>query len=402
MLLLGRIGDRIGNYKVYLGGFLIFTAGSLFCGLIGSLTLLLIGRAIQALGAAMLFATGLGIIATTFPITQRGQALGVNVIAVGLGSMCGPSIGGFILSHFSWHYIFYINIPVGLLGLILGLKYLRSPIPTEKSTLQALDGWGALLLAILISSFILALAGGFAGSAWFLLIAAVVLPYFILHERRHEAPLWDFALLQNKRFAFGNIIAFSSYFAHMFVFFLMPFYMTDILQLSTATMGLVIMGAPALMAITSPISGTLSDKIGALRLMPYALLIILAAQITFSLLQPDSSLWHVAAGLMLLGGGMGFLNSPNNSEIMTAAGTKYAGYAGSFVSTTRNLAFCLGTAAAAGAFTILRTFFERSQEATAAYISAFHWIIIAAGCITCINLIICLWLKRFQNEDISR
>ncbi|MCL1828792.1 MAG: MFS transporter [Oscillospiraceae bacterium] len=398
MLLFGRIGDRIGSHRVYLCGFAVFSAGSLFCGLSGSLALLLTGRAVQAFGAAMIFATGMGLVAGAFPVSQRGQALGYNTVAVGLGSMCGPSIGGFILSRFSWHYIFFINIPVGVIGFLLGLKFLRLPVPVNTKNLPRPDGKGALLFAVIIISLISAISGSFTGSVWLLLPAAALIFVFFRRERRHPSPLLDFDLLKNKRFAIGSLIAFFSYFTHFGVYFLMPFFMTEILRLSTAAAALALMVSPVCMAVTSPIFGTVSDRTGALRVMPYAFLVILAAQIIFGFLKPGSSPFLAACGLALLGSGLGMLNAPNNSEIMTAAGPDYAGYAGGFISTTRYLANCFGTAAAAGAFTGFRNLLERSREATDAFAGAFHRIIIAAALIVCANLIVCLWL-RFSEKD---
>ena len=112
MLFFGRLGDKIGSPTIFNYGFLIFTVGSLFCGVSNSFALLILSRVVQAVGASMLMATGLGIVATSFPIEQRGQALGLTVVAVGLGNMGGPSLGGVILSYLNWHYIFLKNVQV--------------------------------------------------------------------------------------------------------------------------------------------------------------------------------------------------------------------------------------------------------------------------------------------------
>ena len=397
MLLFGRIGDRIGSYKLYISGFLVFAAASLLCGMSGSFAMLLAARVIQAFGASMISATGVGILVTTFPPTQRGKVIGIQAIAIGVGYMCGPSIGGFILDSLGWHYIFLLNIPLAIIGFLVGLKYLRSPVPDDKSKLPRLDGMGALLLAVIISSLIIVVSGGFAGSIWFLLVLVPVLPYFVWHERRHSSPLWDLDLLRNKRFTLGNIVVFLVFATHFSVLFHMPIYMTNILGLPASTIGLIMLGSPALMAAVSPFSGYLSDKIGALRMMPAAILIILAAQISLAFLQSDSSLWHVLIGMLLLGVGMGAMTTPADSGIMTSAGPKNAGYASGFLNTIRNLSISIGTAASAGAFTFLRNNFERSQEATVAYMNAFRIVFFAIGAITCLNFIICLLLSRFKN-----
>ncbi|MDR1617021.1 MAG: MFS transporter [Syntrophomonadaceae bacterium] len=398
MLLFGRIGDLIGSHKIYNGGFLIFTLGSLFCGLSGDFNLLLAARVVQGVGAAMLMATGIGIVATTFPLEQRGQAIGITVIAVGLGNMGGPTLGGFILTHFTWPMIFYINVPFGIIFFILGLRYLRSPVPENRNAIPPLDRIGALLLAILISALLLCLSGSFKGSGWFVLLFIAILPLFVWYEKRNPAPLFNFELMRNRRFTVGNLVAFLSYFAQTLIFFLMPFYMEEVLLLPTSTVGVMMMISPLLMAIAAPLSGTMSDKIGALRLMPIALALQLAAVVFFLNLRADSSLTHLAVGFILLGSSIGMLNSPNNSEIMTAAGFKYSGYASGFVATVRNLAFCFGTAASAGGFTALFDKFAYTREFIDAYVEALHLTVIAAAIIVLVSLFFCIWLKRAQDK----
>ena len=397
MLLFGRVGDRIGSSKLYNSGLVVYILASFMCGISGSFPILLTARVIQAIGASMTTATGVGILVTTFPATQRGKAIGIQAIAIGAGFMCGPSIGGLILDNLGWSYVFYLNIPLALIGLIGGLKYLRSPGPIDKSKLPRLDGVGALLLAVLICSLIIVLSGDISGSIWFLIPIVVALPCFILHERRHTSPLWDLNLLRNKRFALGNIVIFLIFTAHFSVLFHMPIYMNRMLNMPATTVGLLMLSSPAMMLVASPISGFITDKFGTLRVMPFAIVAVLAAQICFAFLQSDSSFWHVLIGMVLLGIGMGTLTPPADTEVMSSAGPENSGYAGGFLNTSRNLAICVGTAASAGAFTLLRNGFERSQEATVAYMSAFRIVFIAICAITCIGLFVCLRLARFRH-----
>ncbi|MDR1603421.1 MAG: MFS transporter [Gracilibacteraceae bacterium] len=392
MLLLGRIGDRVGGHKIYLGGLIVFSAGSICCGFSATLTTLILSRVLQAVGAAMLMATGMGIIINVFPLSQRGMALGINVLVVALGNMCGPSLGGLILTHYDWPLIFFVNVPFGLLSLLLGLRCLRSSVPPEQNP-PPLDIRGALLLGVIISALILFFTGGFAGSRAFIILFLLTLPVFALAEKKHAAPLWDFALMANRRFSLGNLVAFFSYCANMSAAFLFPFFLVDVWHLPVSAVGGLVMIGAICMAITAPLAGIVSDRIGALRLMPAALAILLAGLLVLFFLGPEPAPLHFALGLGLMSCGMGTLNTPNNSEIMTAAGRKYAGYAGGFVATNRNLAFCIGTAASAGAFTILRRYFALTLPETEAYLSALRCIIAGASLLALISLGICLYLK---------
>ena len=396
MLFFGRLGDRIGSHKIYNSGFLFFTLGSLCCGFSSSFVLLILSRILQAVGAAMLMATGMGIVANSFPIEQRGQALGISVVAVGLGNMGGPGLGGIILHYLTWHYIFFINIPVGLLAFVFGLRYLRSPILTENKL--PLDWLGSLLLALVISVLILVLSQSVPGSTWFILAFIVLLPLFWRYEKSHPAPLWDFNLLGNKRFSLLNLLSFISYFAQMSVFFLMPFYLEQIRLLPSSTVGLLIMVSPMFMAIFSPFSGMVSDKIGSLRMIPVAFIVILTAFLSLSLINAETSTIQIAISFGLMGSGMGMLNTPVNSEILTSAGSKHSGYASGFVATTRNLAFCLGTATAAGGFTTLLNYFSQTREYGVAYMDALRLIAISAAVLAFVGLGIGIWLKNLRTS----
>ncbi|MDR0309072.1 MAG: MFS transporter, partial [Coriobacteriales bacterium] len=226
MLLLGSIGDRIGSHKIYNSGLIVFTLGSLFCGLVGSLSasmglssglglgLLLVGRVIQGIGAAMTMATGMALVTTIFPPEQRGMALGFSVLVVGLGNVGGPAIGGMVLAFSTWPMIFYLNIPLAMVALVLGLAKLRSPMPPQKNA-PRLDIMGAFILLITLAALITGIDGQFPYARWFLAPAIILIPVLILAERRHPSPLLNFQLLGNRRFSFGNLVTFFSYSSNM-------------------------------------------------------------------------------------------------------------------------------------------------------------------------------------------
>jgi EmrB/QacA subfamily drug resistance transporter len=394
MLFFGRLGDKVGGYKVFNCGFLIFTLGSLFCGVSSSLYLLLISRVIQAVGASMLMATGMGIVATSFPLKQRGLAFGLTVVAVGLGNMGGPGIGGVILHYLSWHYIFLVNVPLGVLSSLFGLLFLRSPLPNDRRSALPLDWVGSLLIAIFISLLILVISQSVSDSVWFILALPVLVPLLWFIEKRHKAPILDFALLHNRRFSLANALAFLAYFSFTTVFFLMPFYLEQVRLIPAAIMGLLIMASPLLMALVSPLSGRLSDKLGTRRIVPVGFLLLLIAFVLMSLLGAESTMMFIALSLGLLGAGIGMLNSPLNSEILTSAGPENSGYASGFLATTRNLAYCLGAACAAGIFALLFGVFSQSLGYVDAYLDTFRCIALAAAVLSLLGCLVSFRLKR--------
>ncbi|MDR2716063.1 MAG: MFS transporter, partial [Coriobacteriaceae bacterium] len=342
MLLAGRVGDRIGSHRIYIAGAWVFVTGSLLCGLSGGFGFLLGARAVQALGGALMMATSMGLVVTLFPQEQRGRALGVTVLMVGIGNLLGPSLGGLVLSFASWHLLFFLNVPFMCITAVLALLFLRSPLSAQKDA-PALDKLGALLLAAIITTLILGISRSFAGSLWFLCALLVLVPLFVFVERRQEQPLLEMGLVRNRRFALGNLIAFLTYAANMMVAFQLPFFLKALWDMPVADAGLILMVSALAMGLMGPVAGFLSDRMGAMRIMPVALGLIIAAYVVALFITEAPAIPHFVAYLALVGSGMGLLNTPNNSEIMAAAGRRLASYASGFVGTNRTLAFCMGT-----------------------------------------------------------
>jgi MFS family permease len=267
---------------------------------------------------------------------------------------------------------------------------------------EKLDIPGAVLLAVCVTSLILCLSGGFEGSRWFGLLFVVFLPIFLVVEKRQQSPLWDFDLMRNKRFSLGNLVTFLSYSANMLVGFLFPFFIEAVWGFPVGVTGLFLMISPICMAVSAPFAGMLSDRVGALKIMPISLLLFICGLVLI-LFWGEQPVYPLFIGALILTGlGMGILNTPNNSEIMTAAGQKYAGYAGGFVATNRNLAFCLGTAASAGLFTVFQRYFETTSSFSAAYVTAFHVITVIGIVIAVLSLGVCLWLRRLGIRKARR
>ncbi|MDR2493474.1 MAG: MFS transporter [Coriobacteriales bacterium] len=400
-LLAGRIGDRIGSNRVYITGLVVFTLGSLACSLAGTLVLLLIGRSVQAIGAAMVLATGMGLVSSVFPPQQRGMGIGLMVLMVGLGNTIGPPLGGFILANGSWPLIFFINVPMGVVSVALAIAWLRFTGRPQRDK-EPLDLLGSVLLAALIAALIVSMNGRFAGSIWFLAVVVLLLPLFIIVERRHTAPLLDFVLLRNRRFSIGNLITLFSYSAMMAVSFQLPFFLQDIWHLSVDVAGFLMMVMALSMGITAPLAGILSDRVGALRVMPPALVLSVVAQALALFFVPEPSLPLFIVYMALIGCGMGILNTPNNSEVMAAAGREKSGYASGFVAANRNLAFCLGTAVSAGLFSLMSgagTLVGAAAPDVGQLLSAFKGIALLALVLTTASALLSIYLLLRERHS---
>lgn len=346
ILIFGRLGDMIGKTKVFKFGVVLFTIGSLLCGLTSSLTLLVTARGIQAVGASATMATNQGIITHVFPANERGRALGVLGTFVALGSMAGPPIGGIIVSAVSWEYIFLINIPIGIIVFILTLKI----FPKEHTTSdEKLDIKGALLFIVATVSLFGALGQGqVKGYDNAFIISAFVISFitfvlFIIVEHKISMPILQLSIFKNSLFSISIICAFISFIAISASNIILPFYFQDTLKFSPAASGILMMVSPIVLSVVAPFSGYMSDKIGSEILTLFGLSFTSIGLFFLSSLNERSSVLLIVAYIVIMTLGNGMFQSPNNSLVMSTVSKDKLGIAGSVNALIRNLGFVLGT-----------------------------------------------------------
>ncbi|KRL07899.1 MFS transporter [Schleiferilactobacillus perolens] len=344
LIFFGRLADQIGRIPVFQTGTVIFVLGSLTCGLSSSLPMLLAARLFQALGSSMVMATNFGIITQTFPINEHGRALGVNSTVVQIGNVAGPGIGGVILAVANWHWIFWINVPIGIIAFLFGHRI----FPHESVTWSKVqvDWSGYLTFAAAVISFFVAIywgqAVGFStpGVIALFIFAAVLVAAFIWIEKRVATPLLQLGIFRSRGFTLGIISAMLVYMVGYFNNVVMPFYLQETLALSSATAGLILMAVPLLNMVSAPTGGIISDHIGAEKVSFYALFIFFVPLIIFVMVQPGWSIAVLIFGLAMFGVANGAFQ--NNPMIMDNAGPEYQGIAGSLAALGRNLGMAMG------------------------------------------------------------
>ena len=355
LLLFGKISDIKGKVRIFKIGSYIFTISSFLSGLNLGLSVLLVSRALQALGAAMTMSTNNGIITEVFPLNERGRALGMIGSFVALGTIAGPGIGGLILTHLSWGFIFWINVPVGIVAIIIG-QYI---LPVEKissSTSKSVDWWGALSFAVaIVSLFIGIFVGqeiGFGKLSIIALFIVAVISFlsFYYIERHVENPLLSFSLFKNSRFSVSTLCAFLIFVIMFFFTAIAPFYLENALRMPTNLAGLVLMISPIFQVIVAPIAGAISDRIGAEVLTFIGLIFVLISQIGYMMTGLKTPLLLFAVFIALFGLGNGIFQAPNNSVIMSSVPVKSLGVAGGISALARNLGMVIGIS---GATTVL-------------------------------------------------
>lgn len=345
ILLFGRLGDIIGKSKVFKIGIGVFTLGSLLCGFSNTLLMLILSRIIQAVGAAAAMATNQGIITETFPSTERGKALGMTGTAVALGTMVGPTLGGFIVSLADWKYIFLINIPIGIIVYIAIIKILNFNKVKEN---VSFDVKGAILfmisIALLFTSISFGQNLGYTNPIIIgeLLIAVLLFFIFIKIEQKIENPMLDTSIFKNKLFSLSIFCGFISFVSIGAINIILPFYYQDVLGLTPSSAGLMMTVSPIILAIIAPISGAFSDKVGSEKISAIGLSILSLGIFSLIIFTEYTPLIIVAILVGLLSLGSGIFQSPNNSLIMSTVPKTKLGIAGSVNGLIRNLGITSG------------------------------------------------------------
>ena len=323
LLSFGRLGDLRGHKVVTVWGFAVFTLASPLCGLSSNEFALIAARALQAFGAAMIFSNTPALLTKNFPANQRGQVLGLQSMATYLGLTVGPSLGGWLTMQFSWRAVFFINLPIGLLALWLSMRFIPRDAPVEQP--EPFDLIGAALFMIGLVVLLLALNQGYAWG-WtspiiltMLIAALVIFAVFLLIEQRAASPMLDLSLFRQRLFSAATASAVANYICMYSILFLMPFYLIQARGFDPAQAGVLLTAQPLLMAISAPLSGILSDKIGSRLLGTLGMAILAFGAFLLSRLGPVSSSADVALALAVVGLGTGIFISPNSSALMGAA-----------------------------------------------------------------------------------
>ncbi|KRL58510.1 MFS transporter [Latilactobacillus fuchuensis] len=349
LLLFGKVGDAFGKVKVFKIGTVLFVFGSLLCGFNSGLTVLLIARAIQALGASMTMSNNNGIITEVFPIKERGRALGLTGSFVALGSIAGPGIGGLILSHFSWGYIFWINVPIGILTIIFGQFVLPKDIikTHEKIDYFGFAGFALLIVSLFLGVFI-GQQVGFTQPGVLALFALAIISAaaFVWIENHVEKPLLSFRLFKNIDFSLSLLCAFLIFIVTFFFNVIAPFYLENARGFEPSTAGYILMIFPIVQVIAAPIAGTISDKIGPELLTFVGLVLICISQIGYMTMNLQTPVWLFMFFVGLVGLGNGIFQAPNNTIVMSSVDVKDLGIAGGINALARNLGMIFGISCA--------------------------------------------------------
>ena len=349
LIAFGRFADIHGYRKVYISGFFVFTIASLLCAISPSIQILIGCRIIQGLGAAMLQAIGGAMIAIYLPGRIRGWALGMLSTFAAIGVAVGPVLGGYLTEYLSWHWIFLVNIPVGICAILLGRMVIPNDQPDEKS-LGVFDLPGAGLLFVALGSFIFTISMGRSfGYTSPVILSAVTLcilgtAAFLYRESRVSVPLIRLTLFKNRDYTFGNTGLLCVFILYLGTSFLMPFYLEQGRGFSTDISGLFMLVPAIALIATSVIAGRMSDRIGSRILCISAGFCFACAMFLFTTISVTTPIIIVVIYLLLFGCSVGLFIAPNFRLLMSHAPQGEEGLVSGIAMTVRNTGAAIGVA----------------------------------------------------------
>jgi EmrB/QacA subfamily drug resistance transporter len=353
LLSISRLADIVGRERIWVSGLVLFIAGSALSGVAPTLLLLVGARALQGLGAALIFAPALALIVDAFPMKQRGQALGLNALIISLGVTAGPTLGGLITDSLGWRWIFFVNVPLGFIGLLIARRLFTF---AGGARTRRFDLPGAVAFGLGLASLSLGMS---FGSEWgwtspalilTMAIALVSLVGGVFMERRRRDPLVDIGLLASRRLGVPLASFLFSILALFAVGFLMPFYLEELRGLTPFSAGLLLTPFSLGLALMAPISGRLADRGHGRWLGPVGLGLAAVGFVLLARVGADTSFAEIALWLALSGIGQGLFISPNTTAVMSGVPRDQTSMASGLIATTRAVGQALSVAIAGATF----------------------------------------------------
>jgi EmrB/QacA subfamily drug resistance transporter len=348
MLTGGKLADLLGRRLIFVVGLTIFTLSSLACGMADSGDVLIGARIVQGVGAALMNPATLSIITATFPPEQRGAAIGIWAGVSALALAIGPLVGGLLTEHASWSWIFFINVPIGVVA--IAASFLLIDESRDTSEVQRLDLPGLLTSGIGLFSLTYGLieANTYGWTSGRIVaafaIAVVGLVAFVLLERHQRVPMLDLSLFRNRTFAGANAVMLLVALAMFGVFFFISLYMQNILGYSAVQAGAAFLPLTVLIVLIAPIAGKASDRFGSRWLMGTGMTLLAVQLFYFSTLGVRESYWSLLPAMLIGGVGMALVMTPSAAAAMSGVPVDKAGVGSAVLNSARQVGGSVGIA----------------------------------------------------------
>jgi len=399
MLTGGKLADMLGRRRIFVIGIVIFTIASLFCGLADTGQSLIAWRIVQGVGAALMNPATLAIISATFPPRQRGMAIGIWAGVSALALAIGPLVGGLLTEHLSWSWVFFVNVPVGVLG--VAASYLLIDESRDMSEEQRLDLAGLLTsgLGLFALTYGLIEANTYGWSSARIVgsfvAAAVLLGSFVILELRQRVPMLDLTLFRNGTFAGANVVILMVGLAMFGVFFFVSLYMQNILGFSAVQAGAAFLPMTVLIILVAPIAGKLSDRIGSRWLMTGGMTLLGIQLLYYSTLGVNANFWDLLPALLIGGVGMSLTMTPSAAAIIGSVPTDKAGVGSAVMNSMRQVGGSIGVALI-GAIIAAKVGDRRSPEA---FVDGFSTALVVASVFAFVGAVVAaVTVRKVRHE----
>ncbi|MCX6653263.1 MAG: MFS transporter [Methanomassiliicoccales archaeon] len=392
LLMFGKLADTIGFKRIFLIGLLVFTAGSILSGLATDIGMLIAFRGLQGVGGSIMAALTLAMVSHYLPLESKGKGLGLVSTFMALGIALGPVIGGLLTQFLSWRWIFFVNVPICIIAIIMGLKFIPADSAADKKHSGGFDMPGAGLFFATVFCFLLALNNG-SELGWtsmpiivLFVLSVLFLISFFANERRRKAPMLSRGVVKNKSIIYENLAGFALMGAIGGAFLLMPFYFELVRGQSTSDTGFLLLSASVAVMIFGMLAGKMSDRLSARRLCIYGGLISVLAFVLLSSIDASTAIPLVLLFLFIMGMGFGTYLSPASNLILRHTPKEDEGVSTGLINTMRNLGYIVG-------LTIMESVFQLSVpslnvSSTSDLMSGFQsaFTVGIALCLTCVVL----------------
>ena len=416
LIIFGKLSEKYGAKTVFITGFIVFTLSSFLCGIAHNFIMLLIYRSIQALGGSMLYATSISLITKFIPLDRRGWAFGIFSPLSSLGMLIGNPLGGLITGMLNWHWIFLVNIPIGIAAIFAAWKAIPNDFPVrsrKRSKPIWFDVPGSLLsfagmgLLVFFISRGRNLGWGSMETITGLSTAFILILLFVLWERHARDPILDLAIFKDRNFSFAIIASVAGFGLMAGSGVLLPFYLTLGLNIDVAHAGFILMTFPVIFSMASPLTGRLSDRMSKIRLTILGMTIAAIGCFGFAWLLPKAHLGILFGYMILLGIAYGLFITPNNNLVMTLAREDKQSISSSFFKLATNLGQMLGLIVMEMIFALFTPQapdgkgFDLKSVPRDELMPGFSWAFVAGGLICLVAVLFSIPIRESNKETVS-
>jgi EmrB/QacA subfamily drug resistance transporter len=400
MLTGGKLADLFGRRLIFVAGIALFTFSSLMCGLADSGDMLIGWRIVQGIGAALMNPATLAIISATFPPQQRGMAIGIWAGVSAMALAIGPLVGGLLTEHVGWSWIFYVNVPIGVLGIAASFLLIDESRDDSHEQRPDIPGLAASGLGLFALTYGLIEANNYGWTSGRILgafgVAAVSLAAFVALELRQRLPMLDLTLFKNGTFTGANLAMLLVALSMFGVFFFVSLYMQNILGFSAVQAGAAFLPMTLLVMAVAPIAGKLSDRVGSRWLITSGLTLLSIQLFYYSTLGVSATFWNLLPALIVGGFGMSLAMTPTAAAVIRAVPTAKAGVGSATLNSMRQVGGALGIALM-GAIMGHVIGGRRTPEA---FVDGFSTTLRVAGLIALAGAVVAVALVRHQRHDV--